>query len=61
MTDRPTIPGSLTGREPRLSKTTGGGKRLSSRGLANLLSALNPDQISPEVAEAALHLSLIHI
>ncbi len=55
MTDRPTVPGSLTGREPRLSQTTGGGKRLSLRGLANLLSSLDPSQISLEAAEAALH------
>ncbi len=50
------IPDQISGREPRLSNkhSTHGARRLSLRGLATLLHALPPEQISLEVAEAAL-------
>ncbi|GAB4553940.1 MAG: hypothetical protein OHK0023_23530 [Anaerolineae bacterium] len=56
MTNKTEIPGTITGREPRLSRqhSTHGTRRLSLRGLASMLHALPPDQISLEVAEAAL-------
>lgn len=46
----------ITGREPRLSihHSAQGQRRLSLRGLATMLHALPPEQISLDVAEAAL-------
>jgi hypothetical protein len=44
-----------TGREPRLAITSGHGqRRLTLRGVANMLNMLPPEAIAPDAAEAAL-------